>query len=231
MTFLTIWLPIACLLLSCGVVGAQEAEFLPEVDVYLKLTTSIRAVVQASNTREGGDPTQLTIGPSLELYIKPLIKLKDVSAFDLDDSKGRALVLAGGYRYLPTPGSPSTNRIELTATSHFPTNLGLLFSDRSQSDLDWSNGAFKWRYRNKLVIEHPLVIRSYHPAPYASVEVYYESQYQKWSTTEVEAGFLFPFKKRFEINPYYEHQNNTGKAPNRQLHGIGLTLNVYLSTK
>ncbi len=218
-------------MLSCEVVSAQEAEFLPEVDVYLKLSSSARLRVQASNTREGGDPTQLTIGPDLEFYIKPLIRLKQVTAFDLDDTKSRPLVFTAGYRYLAAPDSPSTNRMELTATSHFPAKPGLLISDRNRSDLDWSNGMFKWRYRNKLEIEKPLVIRSYHPAPYSSVEVYYESQYQKWSTTEVYAGCLFPIKKRFELDAYYEHQNNTGKSPNRQLHGIGLTLNIYLSAK
>jgi len=226
-----LWLPLVLFMLSCEVVSAQEAEFLPEVDVYLKLSSSARLRVQASNTREGGDPTQLTIGPDLEFYIKPLIRLKQVTAFDLDDTKSRPLVFTAGYRYLAAPDSPSTNRMELTATSHFPAKPGLLISDRNRSDLDWSNGMFKWRYRNKLEIEKPLVIRSYHPAPYSSVEVYYESQYQKWSTTEVYAGCLFPIKKRFELDAYYEHQNNTGKSPNRQLHGIGLTLNIYLSAK
>ena len=172
---------------------------MPEVDVYLKLSSSARLRVQASNTREGGDPTQLTIGPDLEFYIKPLIRLKQVTAFDLDDTKSRPLVFTAGYRYLAAPDSPSTNRMELTATSHFPAKPGLLISDRNRSDLDWSNGMFKWRYRNKLEIEKPLGIRSYHPAPYSSVEVYYESQYQKWSTTEVYAGCLFPIKKRFEL--------------------------------
>jgi hypothetical protein len=226
-----LWLPLVFFILSCEVVSAQEAEFLPEVDVYLKLNSSARLRVQASNTREGGDPTQLTIGPDLELYIKPLIRLKEVTSFDLDDTKSRPLVFTAGYRYLATPGSPSTNRMELTATSHFPAKPGLLLSDRNRSDLDWSNGRFKWRYRNKLEIEKPLVFRSYHPAPYSSVEVYYESQYQKWSTTEVYAGCLFPIRKRFELDAYYEHQNNTGKTPNRQLYGVGLTLNIYLSAK
>ena len=32
-----------------------------------------------------GDPTQAGIGPSPQLYLKPLIKLKEVKAFDLDD--------------------------------------------------------------------------------------------------------------------------------------------------
>src|SRR6267378_285943 len=144
-----LWLPLVFFILSCEVVSAQEAEFLPEVDVYLKLNSSARLRVQASNTREGGDPTLLTIGPGLELYIKPLIRLKEVTSFDLDDTKSRPLVFTAGYRYLATPGSPSTNRMELTATSHFPVNPRLLISDRNRSDLDWSNGKFKWRYRNR----------------------------------------------------------------------------------
>jgi hypothetical protein len=212
-------------------VDAQEAEFLPELDVFLKLNPSARLRVQASNTREGGDPTQLAIGPDLELYLKPLIRLQKVTVFDLDDAKSRPVVVTAGYRYLATPGSPSTNRVELTATSHFSMKPRFLVSDRNRSDLDWSNGRFKWRYRNKLEIEKPLAIRFYHPAPYASFEVYYESQYQKWSTTEVYAGCLFPIKKRFELDAYYEHQNNTGKSPNSQLHGIGLKLNIFLSAK
>jgi hypothetical protein len=231
MALRTLWLSLVFLSLSCGVVSAQEAEFLPEVDVYLKLNSSVRLRAQASNTREGGDPTQATIGPDLEVYVKPLIRLTEVAAFDLDDAKARPLVFAAGYRYLATPGSPSTNRMVLVATSHLPMKSRLLLSDRNRSDLDWSSGMFKWRYRNKLTIEKPLVIRSYHPAPYSSVEVYYESQYKKWSTTEIYLGCLFPIRRRFELDSYYEHQNNTGKSPNRQLHGIGLTLNVYLSAK
>jgi hypothetical protein len=229
MALRTFWSSFALLAVSCGVMSAQETQFLPELDVYLKLNENVRLMAQAKNTREGGDPTQLAIGPGLELYTKPLVRLKRITSFDLDDAKSRPLVFSAGYRYLT--GSPSTNRMESAATSHFPTKGELLLSDRNRSDLDWSNGKFKWRYRNKFEIEKPLTIGTYHPAPYASVEVYYESQYQKWSTTEVYAGCLFPIKKHFELDPYYEHQNNTGKSPNRQLNGIGLILNIYLSAK
>jgi hypothetical protein len=232
MALLIFWLALGFLSVACGVASAQDTQFLPEVDVYLSLDKSVRVRVQASDTREGGDPSQLTIGPDLELYVKPLVRLKEVTAFDLDDAKSRPLLVSSGYRYLATPGSPSTNRLILTATSHFPApKVGLLFTDRNRSDLDWSDGKFKWRYRNKLEIEKPLTVHSYHPAPYFSVEVYYESQYQKWSTTEIEAGCLFPIRKHFELNPYYEHQNNTGKKPNSQLNGVGLTLNMYFSRK
>jgi hypothetical protein len=231
MVFQDILLLFVFLMCFYEVANAQETEFLPEADLYLKLNSSVRLWAQASNTREGGDPTQASIGPSLEFYLKPLVRLKEVTAFDLDDSKTRPLLFSVGYRYLAAPDSPSTNRMVLIATSHVPAKPGLLISDRNRSDLDWSDGKFKWRYRNKLEIEKPLAIRSYHPAPYSSVEVYYESQYQKWSTTEIYLGCIFPIRKHFELDPYYEHQNNTGKSPNSQLNGIGLKLNIFLSLK
>jgi len=232
MALRTLWLSLFFLTVAGRVVSAQETQFLPEVDAYLKLNSNLRMRVQAKDTREGGDPTQASIGPDLFLYTKPLIRLKEVTAFDLDDAKSRPLVFSAGYHYLASPTSPSTNRMELTATSHFPImRPALLLTDTNRADLDWSNGEFTWRYRNRLEIEKPLTIRSYHPAPYASVEVYYESQYQKVSTTEIYVGCLFPIRRRFELNPYYEHQNNTGKSHNSQLNGIGLILNIYLSVK
>jgi hypothetical protein len=209
--------------------SSQEAQFLPEIDAYLTLNPNVRANIQAKDTRDGGDPTQAEIGPSVEIYLKPLIKLRDITLFDLDDAKARPLVLAAGYRYLSSPTNPPTNRVPLEATTHFPIKALLLLTDRNRADLDWSNGNFKWRYRNMLSFQRTLPIRSYHLIPYASAEFYYQSQYRKWSTTELYAGSLFPLGKHFQLKAYYEHQNNTGKRPNQQLHGVGLALNMYFS--
>jgi hypothetical protein len=228
------WLTLLLLTLFCMTARAetsQEVQFLPEVDAYLKLNPQIRASFQAKNTREGGDSTQAEIGPSIEFYLKPLIRLKEITAFDLDDAKQRPLVLTAGYRYLAAPNKPGTNRIPIAATSHFPIKAQLLLSDRNRMDLDWSNGEFTWRYRNMVTLERTLRIHSHHLIPYASAELYYESEYGKVSTTELYAGTLLPIGKHFEFNTYYEHQNNTGKHPNQQLHGLGLTLDIYLSQK
>lgn len=210
--------------------STQEAQFLPEVDAYYKLNPKVRLSVQAKDTREGGDETQAEIGPSASFYVKPLIRLKEITAFDLDDAKTRLLVLTGGYRYLASPSS-TTNRVPLAATSHFPMKARLLLTDRNRADLDWSDGKFTWRYRNMLSVERTVSIHSYHLMPYASVECYYESQYAKWSTTELYAGSLFPIGTHFQLTPYYEHQNNTGKSPNTQLHGVGLALDIYLGMR
>ena len=226
------WLPLVLLLLFCkpgSAQDSQEVQFLPELDAYLKLNSKLRLSAQAKDTREGGDTAQAEIGPSTEFYLKPLIRLKEITFFDLDDAKARPLVLAAGYRLLAAPGKPSTNRIPLAVTSHLPIKAKLLLTDRNRADLDWSSGTFTWRYRNMLSLERTLTIDSYHLIPYTSAEIYYESQYEKVSTTEIYAGSLFPIRKHFQLKTYYEHQNNTGKHPNKQVHGFGLTLNIFMS--
>ena len=224
------WLVAALFLLfRCSPAFAQSSvtEFFPEIDTYFKLNSNIRFVFQAKETREGGDPTQAEIGPSIEFYLKPLLRLKKVTSFDLDDAKSRPLVLAIGYRYVPTPGKPTVNRLEPVLTFHFPLIARILLSDRNRADLDWSGGNFTWRYRNRVTLERRFTIHSYHPAPYASVEVFYESKYNKVSTTALYAGCLFPVGKHIELDPYYEHENNTGKAPNQIINAAGLVLNLH----
>ena len=220
------------LLFHCSPAFAQSSatEFFPEIDAYFKLNSDIRLVFQAKETREGGDPTQAEMGPSIEFYLKPLLRLKKVTAFDLDDAKSRPLVLAIGYRYVTTPGEPTVNRLEPVLTFHFPLVAQILLSDKNRADLDWSSGNFTWRYRNRLTLERRIAIRSYHPAPYASAEVFYESKYNKLSTTALYVGCLFPVGRHIELDPYYEHENNTGKPPNQIINAAGLVLNLHFSS-
>lgn len=36
-----------------------------------------------------------------------------------------------------------------------------------------------------MTLERRITIRTYHPMPYASAEVFYESRYSKWSSTNL----------------------------------------------
>jgi Protein of unknown function (DUF2490) len=219
-------------ILWCVYGSAQTAQLLPEIDTNVKLSSDLRITFQAKETREGGDPTQAEIGPSLDFYLKPLIRLQNATEFDLDDAKPRPLVFSIGYRYMPQANkAPPINRLEPVATFHFLMPARLLLSDKNRADLDWQNGSFSWRYRNRVAIEKTLTRGSYHPAPYVSAEFFYESQYGKWSDTAIYVGCSFPIGKHSEFQPYYEHQNNTGKHPNQQLNQLGLILNLYFSFK
>ena len=207
---------------------AQQDQFLPEIDFYYKLSSGLRLQFQAKQTREGGEPTQAEIGPSVDFYVHPWLRLAKVRKFDLDDAKSRPLVVSVGYRYLPEAnGGAATNRLEPVMTSRFPVSTKVLITDRNRFDLDWKNGGFTWRYRNRLQVEGPVPIGSYHLTPYASVEPFYQSQYGKWSETAIYAGCIFPIRKHFQLDPYYEHQNQTGKKPNEQLNQFGLVLSLF----
>jgi len=224
-----LWIWALLGLLGCASLRAQEARFLPEVDAHLTLNSRWRTYVQAKDDRDEGASSQFSIGPSVQFYAKPLLKLKKMTTFDLDDAKNRPLLLETGYRYISAPGAPTDNRMETIATFHLPIGAGFLMVDRNRADLDWKGGGFTWRYRNKLTIERTFAVGSYHLIPYVAAEPYYTSEYKKWSTTALYVGCLLPIGKHVELDPYYEHENNTGKSPNRQDNDIGLAAYFFFS--
>jgi hypothetical protein len=58
------WLEIALLLLATGsAVSALNVQFLPETDVYLKLSPSWRTYLQAKNDQDAGASPDSSIGP------------------------------------------------------------------------------------------------------------------------------------------------------------------------
>ena len=209
--------------------AAQGVEFLPEVDAHLTLNSRWRTYLQAKDDQDAGASSQFSIGPSVQFYMTPLVKLKNVTQFDLNDEKKRFLVFETGYRYMVEPGSPSYNRMETIMTVNIPLAKGFLITDRNRADLDWKSSGFQWRYRNKLTIERTVRIHSYHLIPYVAAEPFYESQYEKWATTALYAGCLLPVGKHVQFDTYYEHQNNTGKSPNTQQNEIGVALYLYFS--
>jgi hypothetical protein len=224
-----LWVTLVLLVPLLGLrASAQSDELNPEIDVYHKLTPDLRFDFQAKQSREASTPNSPEIGPSLDFYLKSLQMLREIRKSDEDDSRDHVVVLSIGYRYLPTIGEPPINRMEPVVTVNLPVfGSKVLFSDRNRADLDWKNGGFTWRYRNRLQFQRKVQIRSYHISPYASAEFFYESQYGKWSDTAIYTGCMLPFGKHAAFDPYYEHQNITGKSPNQQLNQLGLILNLY----
>jgi hypothetical protein len=216
------------LLLSSPVRAQTEiTAFLPEVDSYFRLSSNIRLVFQAKGYMEDGDLNHAQIGPSLQFNIRPLEKLKKVTIFDLDDIKCMPVVFTIGYRYLPSTVQPNINRLQPIVMFHVPFPGAILVTDRNRADLDWSKHSFNWTYRNRITAERRVTVHSYHPAPYVAGEFSYLSQYEKWSTTRLFAGCLWPMSKRLQLDSYYQHVNNTGPHPARQVNAIGAIFSMY----
>jgi hypothetical protein len=218
-----------CLWLTSSVASGQTTitAFLPEVDSYFRINTNVRLFLQAKGYMEDGDFNHAQIGPSLQFTFRPLEKLKKVTVFDLDDIKCMPVVFTIGYRYLPSTVQPAINRVQPIIQFHVPFPGKTLVTDRNRGDLDWSKTAFNWTYRNRLTAERRFTIGSYHPDPYAAGELFHQSQYSKWSSTRLFAGCLWPLSKHLQVDSYYEHVNNTGPHPNRQVNAAGVSLNLY----
>ncbi len=219
--------PLLVLFAPLPAICQQTARFWPEIDTYVKLNPNLRLSFIASTTQEAGSIIGSEFGVNFDIFVKPLLKLKRFTVFELDESKSRLLTLRTGYHYLSSPGGPNETRVVLEATSRYPLKAGLLIADRNRADVRAIEGKSSWRYRNRLMLEKSVAIHSYHFTPYLRAEAYYDSRAEKWSRTTEDVGFLFPIRRRAEIEPYYQHMNDTAKSPNRQTHGIGLTLNLY----
>jgi hypothetical protein len=227
------WLTVALFLaLPSAAVRAQTSmtAFFPEIDSYFRVTPNVRLVFDAKGYMEDGDLNRAQIGPGLQFNFRPLEKLKQITIHEMDDMKRMPMVFTIGYRYLPSTVQPAIHRLQPIVLFHIPFPGTILLSDRNRGDLDWSNGSFRWAYRNRFTAERRATIRSYHPGVYASAEFLHQSQYAKWSSTRLYAGCLMPlskFNKHLQLDLYYEHENNTGKRPNQHINIGGLILSLY----
>jgi hypothetical protein len=216
------------LLLASPVRGQNTiTAFLPEVDTYARFTSNVRMFFQAKGYMEDGDLNHAQIGPSLQFNTRPLESLRRITLFDMDDIKCMPVVFTVGYRYIPSTRNPAINRLQPIVLVHVPFPGSTLITDRNRADLDWTRGDFFWTYRNRITAQRRLTIQSYHPGPYVAAEFSYQSQYSKWSNTRLFAGCLFPLSTHTQLDLYYEHVNNTGPRPNRQVNAAGLLISFY----
>jgi len=201
--------------------------FLPEVGSYFRLASSVRLVFDAKGYMEDGDLNHAQFGPSLQFNTRPLAKLKRVTVFALDDVKCVPVMFTIGYRYMPSTVQPPINRLQPIAQFHIPSPGRTPVTDRNRFDLDWQRGLFHWTYRNRVTAERRLTLRDYHPSPYAAAEFGYQSQFSKWTTATLFAGCLLPLTRGSQLDMCYEHVNNTGPHPNRQVNAAGVITNLY----
>jgi hypothetical protein len=207
---------------------AQSTEFFPEANLNVNLKPDLRLVLHVKETRENGENNQTEFGGTFDFHIKPLLNLQKITRYDIDQSKSRLLAFSFGYYRLFSNGSTApTNRYLFQATPNLPVKGGLLLSDRNRGELNYSNANLTWRYRNRIAVQRTVKIKDFHWSPYVSAEFFYDSKYGKFSNTYLDAGVLIPIKKFFQIDTYYEHQNNTGNSPNQQVNALGLAANFF----
>jgi hypothetical protein len=145
------------LLLVCASSARTAGSVRPEIDLRYEFNAHARLLCRQKDDRDSGDPPQATVGPSIMLYRKPLLRLKQLLASDLDTTKSRLILMETGYRIITAPDAAVENRVLKAATFDYPMLHQFLITDRNRFDLDWQKGYF---FSNRLASRVQCVLRA-----------------------------------------------------------------------
>jgi len=213
-----------------------STEFWPEINAYVGLNERSRLLFTAAATRamEGqwtpGKATtqdaQFTL--NFDYTLAPILR-RDVPKAEW--SKNRLLWSRIGFEYGRSGSSGAdsfrayTGILELN--SRYPTPSKLWITGRLRADLREVNGESSQRYRMRLGSEWDTAVFEHPVAPYSSIEVLYDTRYDKWSRLTLKAGLETPIADAWRLEPYLALQFNKPDEHLKRVLGIGLTLKVY----
>jgi Protein of unknown function (DUF2490) len=226
-------LPTACLLLFASTASGQDAdttnEFWPEVNVFINLGERSRLFAMYTATRQEslGTYADGQTGIYFDFWTLPPFRRRLNSHADL--SRSKMLLLRTGYLFSrPKNNSGAATEhmltFEATGRMHLPTSL--LLSDRSRIDLRWPNGAFRWRYRNRLKLERTFRAGRFELTPYGHVEGFYSVDTKEWTRLRYAAGAEWALTRNIVLEGYYLRQNEWASTP-RFVNAAGVVVQFY----
>ncbi len=216
---------VAVLLCRGAAAQTSEVQHWPEIDTYVNLNSRMRASFFAARTDDGLTPESVQVGPNLDIFLKPFLRRRLRTN---DVAKQKYLTFRIGYRYGTGPNQPSEHRPILELTPRFPLPANMVLTVRNRADLRWIGGQFSWRYRPRFMLERGVTLGGVPVTPYARGELFYDSRYQTWNQNAYCLGSTFSVRQRLDIEPFYEHRNNSRSLP-AHIDAFGLTLSVYFS--
>ena len=223
---------VSLLLLMGASIAAQtpnaDSQVWPSVTAAFDLRPKTRLQLY-EELRAGDSYRQWTTGVMLNYRIRRRL---DLHRPNNNDEEEHTLVIGGGYENVRTTQNGKTkneSRIVVQGTPRFTPGAGFLITDRNRIEFRWNDGTYNFRYRNMLIIDHPLKAGAFHFTPYASGELFYDRNHHSWNENQYAFGAQLPYKKILMLDTYYLHQNCTTCNPN-PINAFGVTLNLYLRT-
>lgn len=207
---------------------ADDREFVPEFDAYIKLSDRSRLFLLADLTRNSnGDATDGSVGAHIDFTLEPIWRYELREA---DWERNRYLWARVGYLRLGSPDNrgfgPHERRgiLELTGRVPLPQNAWLV--NRARVDLRELGDRFSQRFRYRLGIEREMVVRGLAMVPYAQAEIFYDTRYDSWNRRLYQAGVEIELSKRWRIEPYLASQNDS-QSSSANIGRFGVALKYY----
>ena len=234
MPVLSLWIILFCLFgvhTVRGQASNTSNEVWPEIDVYVNLKPKIRLFFVGTSSRSVEDG---------EVFNSTAYEAQLGAAIDYIPNKH--VVLRVGYRRGFSVGNDvdpyKENRVLTEQTLRRLIPGSLLLSDRNREDFRFIDGAFSFRYRNRVTLEREFhIFKGRTVTPYGSAEIYYDTRFDAWNRNRLIVGvqtslrhgpilkLLMP-KRQISLDLYYARQNDS-RSSSEHVNALGATLAFY----
>lgn len=208
--------------------GDSSAEFLPELNGFVKLDKTTRLFLLASLTQgltEGRTDGQL--GVHLDITLAPILRRQLREA---NWERERYLWVRIGYQVIGSLDDREDSTLEhrgiVEATARVPLPLELWLVNRARVDLRDVDGDFSQRFRYRLGFEREMTVGGVTLVPYAQAEVFYDTRFGAWNRQLYQAGVEIELSERWRIEPYYARQEDQ-RSSMAHVDQVGLVLKYY----
>lgn len=199
------------LLMAAAAHAGENHELWPELQFHKWFNDhQSRAIFMTSvnRDRDSGNSTQAEVGLTFEHHFT-------------DWFWGRL-----GYRHgNATDGGPfQENRLLAEQIFNMPLGFGFSAAFRTREDFRWLNNGFFVRLRERIQVQRDVTIGDYQFTPYASAEVFYDTQYNTMSRYRLIVGVTLPIHRHLYFEPYLVRQvDNAGSFTITNAIGLLLT--------
>lgn len=201
------------LAMTCAVRAETNHEFWPELDLWFRLTDSMRILLVTAGTRaDSGDRTNGEGAAYLDYHLSDSISLR--TGYDYERNIATS----------PTGQDSFEHRLVLDFNYRWPLGEAGQLLDRTRVDIRDMAGEISYRVRNRIHYEREFKMTHVTLVPYAHIEAFYDSRFDTISRIRIESGTVIPFGKRFEGDFYVGWQRDT-QPPSNNIAGLGVTLN------
>jgi hypothetical protein len=206
----------------------SQTEVWPKLSATFDLDAKTR--LQVFGGTQNGSDFQWYAGTIVSRRMKRLVmrRVKDV-----DEENEHLIVVGAGYEYLQTLENNKIkreSRIIFQGTGNKSPGAGFLVTNRNRLEFRWVNGAYNFRYRNKLTVDRAFKVSGFRFTPYGSGELFWDRNHHSWNQNEYSLGVQLPYKQLLKLDAFYLHQNCT-TCNQQHVNVFGLTLNFYFNRK
>lgn len=200
------------LVLSGAAHAGDPWEFWPELSGFLTLSPGTRIYLDVPYAEgKGGNTWQLDLGAYLDISIKPVLprpRYRNVA----DWQRSRLFWARVGYVHVArtTEGtrSPSEDRVVLSFWHKFYLPANVWLEGRERADLRWIGGEYSTRYRLRLEATREFTVRNHPVVPYLNYEWFYDTRYDAWTRTLLQAGSEITVNKHFRYELFLARQTD-----------------------